>query len=128
MSLNTVQSQSVIDITDPLYIDWQGRNILMTYFLTKNKPFNLAEIAQMLTFIDINHVNNDGRTVLDYAVLCLAPYEVYELLLEAGADTNKILQTCPFEFQSDINGKPTTDDRIVKLFLRFGFKTSRLTR
>ena len=45
----------------------------------------------MLAFIDINHVNNDGRTVLDYAVLCIAPYEIFELLLEAGADTNKIL-------------------------------------
>jgi len=63
----------------------------MTYFLTKNKPFVLAEIAKMLAFIDINHVNNDGRTVLDYAVLCIAPYEIFELLLEAGADTNKIL-------------------------------------
>lgn len=109
-------------LKDPLVVDPKGSNLLIEYF-TFAKPVNYTVVKQILDAkVPVNHLCGGGRSALLWACMNkTTPREVYQLLLDEGADVNVIDEDKETVMRRYLVKQYPYDANVIKMFIRAGY-------
>lgn len=111
-------------LTTPQAVDAKGSNLLIEYFMFA-KPVDLAIVKQIVldAKVCVNHRCEGGRSALLWACMNKStPREVYQFLIEQGADVNVCDEDCETVMRRYLVKQAPYDSYVIKLFIRAGFK------